>query len=294
MRQEKKIVQTFYETFGWVRNDRGNYNDTEAFVDRRPVLASYDRRVHRRIQACLKADGRFFLDAGSGPLPNPEDLNYSARYGRRVCVDFSRAALVGARDVLGDRGFYVLADVTMLPFVDCAFAASLAAHVLYHLPPDEQVKAVTELTRTLAPGCVGVILYRCRRSLLSRLGATWGRLRTNRPALSSRGLAAAGNCQTREVDRVTRPPLFSYAHRAGWFARCLRARDDFEIEVRVWRTADWQFTRAVVPDGVIGRLIMSTIGTLETLFPRAILWLGGFPMIVIRKRESRAHHCAAE
>ena len=96
MRKEKQIVRTFYETFGWCTDATGRYNDSAAFVDTRPIVELYKRKVHSRLLP-LFGRGTYFLDAGSGPIARPEYLAYSAGYARRICVDMSETALREAR-----------------------------------------------------------------------------------------------------------------------------------------------------------------------------------------------------
>jgi ubiquinone/menaquinone biosynthesis C-methylase UbiE len=140
LRQEKASVRDFYDSFGWITGSTGTYNDTAAFVDFRSVLSSYYHRTQMRVKKFLKPSGKYFLDAGSGPLSQPEYLLYAADYRYRVCVDVSARALKEARCKLNARGLYVVADLGNLPFREGTFDAVLASHVLYHIPDDEQAE----------------------------------------------------------------------------------------------------------------------------------------------------------
>src|SRR5581483_9490778 len=84
LRKEKAIVRDFYEEFGWTRDTSGTYNDTASFVDLRPVLSSYYHDTQMRVKRFLNRSGKYFPDAGSGPLSQPEYLLYSDDYAFRV------------------------------------------------------------------------------------------------------------------------------------------------------------------------------------------------------------------
>src|SRR5215467_83319 len=96
MRREKQAVRNFYDSFGWRKDAAGRYNDTAVFVDTRAVSTWYRHKVHLRV-ARFFSSGKYFLDAGCGPISNPAYLVYSSGYERRVCVDISETALKEAR-----------------------------------------------------------------------------------------------------------------------------------------------------------------------------------------------------
>ena len=53
---------------------------------------------------------------GSGPIQYPEYLTYSEGYQYRLCLDISIVALIEARKRIGEKGLFVVADVSNLPF----------------------------------------------------------------------------------------------------------------------------------------------------------------------------------
>src|SRR5438270_10544570 len=108
---------TFYEEFGW-KKEGDLYLDTLTFVDTRPLSLEHLARCHRRIGRELPASGRFVLDAASCPVQFPEYRRLSGPFDFRVCIDFSVRALREAQSNLGDRGLYLLGDVTRLPLRD--------------------------------------------------------------------------------------------------------------------------------------------------------------------------------
>jgi SAM-dependent methyltransferase len=271
MRKEKQIVKVFYDSFGWCTDAAGRYKDAVAFVDTRPVADWYRAKVHRRLLP-LFGRGRYFLDAGSGPIARPEYLAYSAGYARRVCVDMSETALRDARAKMGGRGFCVVADVTQLPFRDGVFDAALSAHVLYHVPADEQAKALAELHRTLAKSGVCVIVYGQFAGLSARLG----RLRRFAGRLLRRLRRGRPVSRTNEV---AAPPIYAYAHDRNWFRETLPK--SWDTDVRCWSVVDQEFSRSV-PDNFLGRAVLALIFFLESACPHALAWVG-YQTLIIRK-----------
>ncbi|MBP7935484.1 MAG: class I SAM-dependent methyltransferase [Phycisphaerae bacterium] len=287
MDHDKSIVRTFYEHFGWSRDATGVYNDVVLFEDGRQVVQWYYLQTNRRVQRYIPAKGRFFLDAGSGPIPHPEYLEQSAGYDRRVCADFSFEALKQAREKLGGFGFYVQADITRLPFKDGAFDAVVAAHILYHVPATEQARAVRELHRATAPDGGCVILYTRKYPLLAKIkrlfrAERWcatipGFYRLHKGWSRRRSAKEQAGGQT----ATARPPLYAHAYPYRWFEQSFPK--SWRLQVRAWRVMGTAFSRRFVPDNLLGGLFVRLLYRIEDLFPRLLLRVGRYPMIVIQK-----------
>ncbi len=155
----KQIVQRFYDEFGWRTDSEGTVNDTVRFVDRRPVVESYDQRCHQRVADCLPRSGNYLLDVASGPITHAAYLPYGDHFRYRICVDLSFEALRQARAKLGDRGLYLLADITQLPLADDSIDAAISLHTIYHVPADEQFQAIRELHRVIRPAASAIVVY---------------------------------------------------------------------------------------------------------------------------------------
>lgn len=285
MREEKRRVKDFYDTFGWQKSGGHLYKDTEAFVDTRPVLAAYRHQVHLRVKDLLLPEGMYFLDAGSGAIPQPEYLEYSADYKWRVCIDFSDTALREARSRLRERGLYALADLAQLPFKDGIADAAVSAHVLYHIPHDEQELAVRELLRTLSQRGRCVIIYAqpscilTRMALLCRPRFVLGLIPGVRQLWRKVVKPAFGLPEKSGADR---PPLYFHAHPYRWFRGVIPA--DWNVDIRSWSCVDSIFTRTFIPDNALGRFLLRMIFWLDSAFPHAMVKLGAYPMVVISKR----------
>jgi SAM-dependent methyltransferase len=108
---------------------------------------SFHRWVFDQLEA--PADARL-LDAGCGAgyLWATNADRVPVGWGV-LLADFSPGMIAAARQALGGRCRYLVADVQALPHPCGAFDAALANHMLYHVP-DRQL-AVRELARVLRP-----------------------------------------------------------------------------------------------------------------------------------------------
>lgn len=292
MRPEKQLVRDFYDVYGWEKTANGVYKDTSTFVDRRPVLDLYRHRTHVRVSKFLPTRGEYFLDAGCGAIPHPEYLEYSRDYRHRVCVDLSERALKEARAKLCDHGLYVVADATNLPFADHTIDGAVSAHVLYHVPYDEQEAGIRELHRILARRRVGVIIYTwpdywyswLRRHyvwlgmLLGRLPGVRGARNLIRMIVGERGQTPGSEQRATGGER---PPLYFRPHDRRWFRQTFGAK--VRMEIRAWRSVDRLFTERMVPDNSLGQLLMTVIFRCEELFPHLLGRIGRYPLIILRK-----------
>jgi ubiquinone/menaquinone biosynthesis C-methylase UbiE len=93
------------------------------------------------------------LDVGCGPgelwLQNADRLPLGWRL---TLTDLSAGMLEKAREALGERADYQVADVQELPFEDESFDGAVANHMLYHVP--DRLGALVEIARVLRPGAL--------------------------------------------------------------------------------------------------------------------------------------------
>jgi len=280
---EKRVVQRFYDEVGWTRGEQGVFADAEKFEDLRPVARDYIHRCHMRVNRYLPPRGRFLLDAASGPIQYPEYLTYSSGYDLRVCVDISLVALRAARQKLGDKGAYLLADVADLPLMDGSMDSFVSLHTLYHVPRDEQKRVVRELHRALRPGSSGVLVYTWGvRSPLMRLAFLPGSILRKLIRLPAKLFGAVSRVLERGGPEVGSPPpdLYFYAHDHGFFAK---TDWDFGLDLRVWRAASVEFTSMFARDLLGGRQLLKLVYWLEEQAPYLAGRYGQYPLFVIRK-----------
>lgn len=282
----KEQVRQFYDRVGWQMVSDGHYQNAR-YEDLRPVAQDYIHRCHLRINRHLKKNGRYLLDAGSGPIQYPEYLTYSEGYDYRVCLDLSIVALQEARKRTGARGMFVVADVANLPFRDDAFDGLVSLHTLHHLPIEDQKQAYDGLYRVLKPGSSGVVVNGWTESALMRrsqwLVKLMERLGKKRPAAGAQPAAqdsarASGKPEAKSEPTGTYIQKFSPA----WLQRELGGR--MEYQIFVWRSVSVRWLRAVIHQPLAGRFWLRLLYALEERFPRYFGEKGQYPLIVIYKR----------
>ncbi len=280
----KQQVRQFYDRVGWQMVSDGMYQNAR-YEDLRPVAHEYIHKCHLRITRYLKPDGKYLLDAGSGPIQYPEYLTYSHGYAYRVCVDISIVALEEARKRIGLRGLFVVADVANLPFKPGVFDGLVTLHTLHHLPSNDQERAYQELYRVLMPGRSGVVvngwtdssLMRRSRWLVNLMEGLRSRLANRRDQPSDNSAAKGNPSAAKSAPTGT----FIKKQDAKSLRQLLQDRMDFEI--RVWRSVNVRFLRAVIHQPLGGRFLLKILYNLEERFPRYFGENGQYPLVVIRK-----------
>jgi ubiquinone/menaquinone biosynthesis C-methylase UbiE len=100
---------------------------------------------------------------------------------RLTLTDMSAGMVGAAREALGDRASYAVADVKELPFEDETFDAAVANHMLFHVA--DRARALAELSRVLRPGgvLVGTMVGRDHlnelRALIGEESVIWSESR---------------------------------------------------------------------------------------------------------------------
>src|ERR1051325_10657100 len=211
LRDEKQNVQSFYNEIGWQKKVGDDFVDAQRYEDLRPVSKEYVEGCRLRVNHYLKPRGKFILDVASGPIQFPEYLSYSSNFDTRICVDLSFAALKEAQRKLGDKGVYLLADITNLPLKDDAVDAAISLHTIYHVPKDEQALAFQEIHRVLAPGSSAVVVYSWGpRSVLMNTMLF--------PLPIIRAMRGATIRLAKMNRKELKPRLYAHMHNYKWFA----------------------------------------------------------------------------
>ena len=290
LRDEKKVVQDWYNQFGWQTADNGRCWDSIVFGDFRPITQDYGHKTHLRPSKYLRGGGKYILDVASGAVPQPEYISYSDAFEKRICMDLSFVALQQARAKLGAKGIYILGDITNLPLQDDVCDAVMSLHTIYHVPADEQASALRELHRVLKPGRTGLIIYNWERhSLLMRAAdlplrprvlQTWHFFKR----LFRSGLRAPSSPAGPRPQRPQRG-LYFHAWDYSWFRRELGQYCDFDLVC--WRSVTQQFLINYIRPRLFGGLVLKLLYWFEERFPRAAARLGAFPMFIIHKRPAR-------
>jgi ubiquinone/menaquinone biosynthesis C-methylase UbiE/uncharacterized protein YbaR (Trm112 family) len=228
--QEKRTLRDFYEGYGWQRPKPGAFfNAQSRYGFQSPSLLEHRRLVNQKQGRFFAEPGKYFLDCASGAIPATEYLDYSRHYAFHVCVDLTLSALAGARAKLKERGLYVNADGTRLPFRSNTFDGILCSHTLYHMPKDEQVNAVREFARVLRPGRKCVIFYNVgEHSLVGRLmfPLVWAKRLRNK--------------------YQTHKKMYSHHYPLEWFKQF--NREFSKIDAHVYRFFPNQLMKYALPD----------------------------------------------
>ena len=284
----KQEVRRFYDAIGWRHIGEGLYQNAR-YEDLRDVSRDYVQRCHRRVRRFLPKNGKYLLDAGSGPIQYPEYLEYSEDFSFRVCLDISKVALDEARIRIAEHGLFVIADIARLPFRDDIFKGIVSLHTIHHLPGDEHQLAFKELLRTLAhQGCAVIVYSWGNASRLMRL--------FRRPILWANSLMGGSESKTNSqfpeenvpathdtelLESSSPSATFTFKHSFKWMKRNLAFIEG--LEVRVWRSVSTSFMRAFIHPKLLGRLWLRIIFSLEDLLPHLLGHFGQYPLILFTK-----------
>ncbi len=288
LRAEKQVLQDFYDLIGWHKNgqETSSFVDSLKWEDLRPVASEYIHNCHLRVNRYIKNDGQYLLDAGSGPIQYPEYLSYSAGYDFRICVDLSFLALKEAQKKLGNKGIYILADITNLPLQDNVVNGAVSLHVIYHVPKDEQVSAFRELHRVLLPGSSAAVVYSWPHSqmlewlLFPRRVKKDVRRWTQRLKDPVKKILRRGN-RDKSASAITIPETpYHFTHNLAYFEANLK---EMEFEVAVWRSVSVPFLRMYIHPHFFGSAILRWIYRMEENNPARFGRIGQYPLFVIRK-----------
>ena len=269
----KQQVREFYDQIGWSQVGDGLYQNAR-YEDLRPVSREYIHECHMRVKRHLAPSGDILLDAGSGPVQWPEYLTYSEDYKYRLCADISITALKEARNRLGDKGLFVVADIANLPFRPDVFDGVVSMHTIHHLPLTEHKRAYMELTRVLKSGKSGVIINGWHNPLLMQMAEpfiTLGRYLTGRSAKKKKDWSSDEDQTGTFVEKMT----------PRWLKNELK--DVVKFVIYPWRSLSPRFMRWFVRPQFGGKAFLSFVFWLEESFPRFFGENGQYPLIVIKK-----------
>lgn len=272
-REIKRQVREFYDRVGWKEVSDGVYQNAR-YEDLRPISQQYIHRCHLRVNRHIAPAGRLFLDAGSGPIQYPEYLDYSKNYQMRICADISITALKAARERIGDKGAFVVCDVSRFPFASDAFDAVVSLHTIHHLPSGQHPQAYQQLHRVLAPGRNAVVVNGWDSSPLNQF---FDRIKAWLKGRKGVGPVNGTLPEEIELGKGT----FVNKQDANWLKQVLKGKMRFKI--LVWRSASTNVLRFFIRDEWFGRFWLRVLFRLEEWFPRCFGEKGLYPLIVISK-----------
>jgi ubiquinone/menaquinone biosynthesis C-methylase UbiE len=274
----KQEVRRFYDQVGWVQVSDGIYQNAR-YEDLRPVSSEYITRCHHRVMRHIKPTGEYLLDAGSGPIQYPAYLEYSEGYHKRVCLDISITALQEARQRIGDKGLFVVADIARLPFKSDVFDSVVSLHTIHHLPFEDHIRAYHEMHRVAKPGCPAVLVNGWDHPLLVKL--------LDGPRLFYRRLQTGRKNKQQKIERKLEEGkgTFVSKYNAGWLKSELSK--DMDVDIFVWRSVNVHFLRFFIRPKLGGRFLLKVLYALEELFPRFFGKYGAYPLVVIKDKAEK-------
>ncbi len=275
----KQQVSDFYDQVGW-QKIQGDIYQNATYEDLRPVSQAYIARCHLRVNRHLQSNGKFLLDAGSGPVQYPAYLTYSKGYQFRVCLDISIVALKEAREQLKKHGLYVVADVAHLPFKKDVFDGIVSLHTLHHLPINDQVKSYHELYRVLAPDRQAVVVNGW--GITSLMNRTFWLVKLAE-RLNKKKTVVKADAMKKEIPTSQLQKRGTYIEKtsAEWLKKQLGGKIPFKIFV--WRSVNVRFLRALIHPRLGGKFLLNILYKLEERHPTYFGENGQYPMIVLRK-----------
>lgn len=273
--RETGQVQAFYDQIGWQETEEGIYEDTDRFVDSRPVLYIYSSKCNDRIRNYIKKKGKYLVDVACGPIHYDAYRALSDGYDYRICIDVSFQALREAKKQMGSRGIYLMADITNMPLQDESVDDVISLHTLYHVPAEKQATALKEIHRILKPSARGIVIYSWgNHSALMRAALSPVRLLDRLRLWLKKG----GQCP-----RNLEPELYSHGHNYPYIKE---QRFNFDMDVVVWSSVSTAFTKTYVPSGLIGRMMLRAIWELEERVPHLAGRFGQYPLFIIKKTDA--------
>lgn len=275
--QIKQEVRRFYDQVGWQKEADGLYQNAH-YEDLRSVSAEYIHKCHLRVGRYLKGPGTYLLDAGSGPIQYEEYMNYLRGYRYRVCADISIVALKEAREKLGERGLYVVADISHLPFKPEAFDGVMSMHTIHHLPRSDHSRAYQELYRVLKPGNTAVVVNGWSDpALMGRIDhlVKWVH-RTQR-----RVIRALKGKSMQVKEKPAEKGTYVQKYNAAWLKQELNGK--VPVRILVWRSASVRFLRTFIHGWSGGKYWLRWLYSLEERHPQYFGENGQYPLILMEK-----------
>ena len=275
-------TRLFYDEYGWKKSSSQDiYYDSALFEDLRPVSANYINKCHLRINRYFDNLGKLLLDIASGPVQYDEYMTYSMNFDYRICADISLRALKEAKNKMKDRGIYLLCDITNIPIKKESMDSVVSLHTLYHVPLDQQKKALNEIYRVLRPESTGVIVYSWgSTSILMKVNF----LHDLYCAVKKIILNLFGGKKEIELSKdniLKEPKLYYRVHNFKWFIENINIK--FKFELGSWRSVDVKFLKFFIHDFLFGRLILRIIFRLEEVFPKFFGRYGQYPILILKK-----------
>ena len=275
MQFDKERVFRYYNEVSYQGyEDNIIYADSNKWIDYREVSKAYMENSYLRAQKYLPKSGKYLLDIASGTIGFKEYLQLSDGFETRICIDISLVALFqAAANFKGRDGIFICGDITNIPLQDGICDAVLSQHTLYHIPKDEQARAVNELYRVCKKGGVVAIVYNWffYSSLINITTFPFQLVRIARHI--------AGKVYVRFFRSKAR--LYFFVYPESWFRKAFAFGK--EIEIYCWRSVNKRFLDLFIHESFGGKKILNWLQNKEDKYPKFFGKIGDYPILIIRK-----------
>ena len=267
-------VRRFFDSYGWrIGEAGGKYLSEILYGDHSEISQEYDEGCEARYRGYFAAGGGLFLDAGCGALPLKR---IGQNFERHVCVDISIAGLMAAKQQLGSRGLYVVADLNALPFRNESFDGVAASYCLYHVDKELQTSALEELYRVTRTHKNILVFSIARHSLVSlahRMAkAVW--------RLGRRLMPISPKSTRRDGGSIGSPlPLYCYPQSPRLLTKGFRA-----VDITCLRTLTRVEAQALRKLRLL-KPAVRLLSFLEERLPHAMRLIGAYVAIRIQRTE---------
>lgn len=228
------------------------------FEDLRIMSADYLKDCYKRVKRYLNNTDTYMLDAGSGALQHSDYLKYSDNYKYRICADLSFQGLQECKRKLVDKAICILCDLTKLPIKNGIADRFVSLNVIYHIPKDEQINAISEMYRVIANSGKGVVVYDWyKHSILINVTLVPFRaFEFFKHRIKTLFAEAAGKGKPQKM-------LYFYAHPYEYFIKNM----PMPFKLAVWRSVSVPFMRVYLHLFLFGKQLLKLLWNWEEKYP---------------------------
>jgi ubiquinone/menaquinone biosynthesis C-methylase UbiE/uncharacterized protein YbaR (Trm112 family) len=274
-------VKSFYDGFGWKKNEEGKYNDNKLFVNQENASDDYMEFSSKRVNQFLNEKGDYILDIASGPVYQSEYKEFSQSFKNRICIDVSITALEEAQENLKEQNaIFILGDITNIPLKPESCDNVISMHTLYHVPKNKQIEGVNELVRVCKSNSNVVIAYNWGwHSTLMNLA-----LFPSRFFRLFRRLKKIIPNKNRKKGDKTLSELYFYSHSRRFFNK--NKSPNTQIRYSVLRSLHMNFISLYLSNNDRSKRILDRIFKLEDKHATFFGKHGAFPLIILEKTDA--------
>ena len=271
-------VKKFYENFGWNKSKNEEYNDEALYVDSRNISQKYHTTTTNRAATHLSSSGKYLLDVACGPIYQPDYQAFSKNFEKRICVDISMSALRLTKKHIGlANGIFIMGDITNLPLKSNLCDNVVSFHTIYHVPKENQKKAVEELIRVVKPGSDVLIAY-------NWAWHSWLMNFILFPKKVYNGLKRFYQMKLKSEEKRNQD-LYFYAFPPNWFVKQFDNNSNTTLSFHCLQSLHKDFIRFYIHKWLFGTKILDGILRLEEKYDKWLGKNGAYPLIVIRKKK---------